>query len=106
LYDLKWSHAEKKIAREVFDRALDAELRDTVAEFKARAAAVSTPEEMWNVRGFLAFREREIEEKYNYRYSQLILVFSRLIREGRVREEELTDLADEKLAFIRRIVSL
>ena len=106
MYGLKWSHAEKKLAREVFERALETELQETIAEFKARAAAVATAEQLWDVRAFLAERQREIDEKYDYRYSQLVLVFSRLIREGRVRQEELAGLSEEKLSFIRRILSL
>ena len=44
--------------------------------------------------------------KYDYRYSQLILVFSRLLREGRIREEQLAGLSEEKLSYIRRVLSL
>ncbi len=106
MYDLKWSNAEKKLAREVFERALEAELKEIIAEFKVRAAAVATPEELWDIRAFLAERQREIDQKYAYRYSQLILVFSRLVREGRVQQEELAGLSNEKLSFIKRILSL
>ncbi|MDQ3261270.1 MAG: hypothetical protein ABIW48_01900 [Burkholderiales bacterium] len=104
--DIKWSHAEKNLSRKVFEQALESELSEVVAEFKAKATATSTPEEMWNVRRFLASKEREIDEKYDYRYSQLILVFSRLLREGRIREEQLAGLSEEKLSYIRRILSL
>ena len=106
MFDFKWSHAEKRLARELFERALQAELSETVAEFKARAAAVTSPEEMWDLRGFLANRQREIDEKYDYRYSQLLSVFSRLIREGRLREEEVAGLSEEKLSLIKRHLSL
>ena len=104
--DLKWSPLEKTLARQVFEQALDAELKDTLAEFKARAAVASTPDEMWAVRGFLAERQDEIDEKYDYRYSRLILVFARLIREGRIREEQLDGLSGEKLEMINGLVSL
>lgn len=106
MYELKWSHAEKSLSRRAFEQALESELREVLAEFKAKASATSTPEDMWNVRTFLASKEREIQEKYDYRYSQLIIVFARLLREGRIREEQLAGLAEEKLVFIRRIASL
>jgi hypothetical protein len=48
----------------------------------------------------------QFQAKYDYRYSQLLLVFGRLVREGRVLESDLDSLSEEKLAVIRRIVSL
>jgi hypothetical protein len=77
-----------------------------MAEFKSKAATAATPEEMWAVQGYLAHMQREIDEKYDYRYSQLILVFSRLVREGRLKEEQLQGLSEEKLSYIRHILSL
>lgn len=106
MFDLKWSNAEKRLARELFERALQAELQETVAEFKSLAAAVNSPNEMWNVHGFLAQRQCEIDAKYNYRYSQLLLVLSRLVREGRLREEQLAGLSEEKRSIISRYLSL
>jgi hypothetical protein len=106
MHDLKWSPAEKQIARAVHKRAREAELQETVAEFKRRAAAVATAQDMWDIAEFLEQRSREIDEKYDYRYSQLLIVFGRLIREGRVREEDLAGLSDEKLGWIRRMLSL
>jgi len=106
VYDLKWSESEKKLSRRVFEAALQVELADIIAKFKAKAAAVTTPDEMWAVQEFLAKNQREIEQKYDYRYSQLILVFARLVREGRITEEQLHGLSEEKLSYIRHIVSL
>ena len=106
MHDLKWSPLEKKLARQVFEQALDAELEETLADFKARAAVASTPDEMWAVRGFLAERQDEIDEKYDYRYSRLILVFARLVREGRIREEQLDGLSGDKLEIIKGLLSL
>ena len=106
MQDETWSHSEKKLAREVFEAALQAELAEVMANFKAGALAVSTPDELWAMRHFLTDAQREIEQKYDYRYSQLILVFGRLMREGRIKEEQLHGLSEEKLTLIRRIVSL
>jgi steroid 5-alpha reductase family enzyme len=106
MFDAKWSPSEKRLARELFEHALHAELNETVAESKARAAAVTSPEQMWSIRAFLAQRQREIDEKYDYRYSQLLLVFSRLVREGRLREEQLAGLSEDKLSIVKRFLSL
>lgn len=106
MYLFKWSSSEKKIARQAFDMALSAELAEIMAEFKRRAVAVSTPEEMWSVQEFLQRKGDEINAKYDHRYSQLPLVFGRLVREGRVSESQLVGLAEDKLSSIRNIATL
>jgi len=46
-------------------------------------------------------RRKEIDLKYDYRYSQLDLVFGRLLREKWIDEEDLRTLGEEKLEAIR-----
>lgn len=104
--ELTWTQAEKKLSRRAFEVALQAELADVLQDFKARAAAVQTPDDMWPIEHFLSQRRRELDAKYDYRYSQLISVFGRLVREGRLTEAHLAGLSDDKLEFIRRIASL
>ena len=41
MFDFKWSHAEKVIARQAFDLALRNELKATISEAKDRAAKIS-----------------------------------------------------------------
>ena len=48
---------------------------------------------------------REIDETFDYRYSQLPSVFAQLIREGHLDESRLAGLSEDKLADIRRILS-
>jgi hypothetical protein len=105
MHDLKWSASEKKLAHRVFEAALTAELAEIMADFKARAVSVTEPQEMWPLQEYLARKQREIERKYDYRYSQLLLVFARLLREGRIQEAQLTGLLEEKLAYIRHSAS-
>jgi hypothetical protein len=103
--DREWSGAEKKIARRAFEAALDTALAETMAEFKAKAAAAATPEDMWSVESFLRERRREIDEIFDYRYSQLLIVFGRLILDGKLDEGRLAGLSEDKLEEIRRYVS-
>jgi hypothetical protein len=105
MHDHRWSASEKKIARRAFDAALESALTGTMAEFKANAAAATTPSDMWDIGDWLHRRRREVGELFDYRYSQLTLVFGRLITEGLLDEGRLTGLAEEKLAEIRRDVS-
>jgi hypothetical protein len=101
-----WSHAEKRIARRVFEAALQRELADLMAEFKRRAAAAQEPDDIWSVQEFLATARRDVDSKYDYRYSQLEIAFGRLLREGRIEERDLQGLAEDRLAFIRRVALL
>jgi hypothetical protein len=104
--DLKWSDSEKKIARRAFDAAIQREHAAVMSRFKELAASASTPQEMWDVEDYLTKQRRQIDAKYDYRYSQLIFVFGRLLREQWVKEEELEGLSEEKLVYIRRIAEL
>ena len=106
MHDLKWSESEKKLSRRLFDDALAAELAEILAEFKSKAAAAATTEEMWAIQDCLAQQQREIDGKYDYRYSQLLSVFGRLVREGRLRAEQLRGLSEDKLSYIERIAAL
>ena len=103
---LKWSDREKKLARQLFESALQAELAEVLAEFKSMAAAADTPDAMWDVEGYLTRRRRDIDEKYDYRYSQLIFVFGCLLREGRLQQEQFAGLAAEKRAALERYLAL
>lgn len=106
MYDWKWSDAEKKVARRVYDKARLAELDETLADFKTRAAALTAVDDMWPLEEHLRNRRRELEEKYDYRYSRLPWLFARLIREGRVKPSELADLSEEKRSEIQRVAML
>ena len=55
---------------------------------------------MWELEHYLTERRKEIDRKYDYRYSQLTQVFGRLLHEGRVSEEELRGLREDKLKSI------
>src|SRR5262245_4060996 len=101
----EWSVSDNKTARRLFEAALDRELAEVMAEFKQKAASAESPAEMWAVRHFLEKAQREIDSKYDYRYSQLTFVFAWLLREKRIKEEDLADLAEEKLNQILRLAS-
>ena len=106
MHDLKWSHAEKAHSRRLFEQALNAELTETLAALKAKAAAASEPDDMWAIHDYLGARRRGIDRKYDYRYSQLIFVFGVLLRESRIQEPQLGGLSQDKQDLIRRVANL
>jgi hypothetical protein len=106
VHDLRWSPSEKKVARSAFEAALESALANVMAEFKRRAEAATTPSEMWEIEIYLRQQRREIDEAFDYRYSQLPMVFARLIHAGHLDASRLSGLSEEKLEVIRSCLSL
>jgi hypothetical protein len=103
MFVLKWSHAEKKTAREAYDAALEAVIGKLIAEFKKRANAAVSISDVWAVEAYLREQRKEIGEMFEYRYSQLPLVFAWAIRMGHLDEGRLLGLSDDKLKLIRSL---
>ena len=99
--DLHWSPKEKAIARRTFDRALHRELEATIREAKQMAARIKEPDELWELERHLTQRRKEIDAKYEFKYSVLLLVLADLVREGRINPDELHGLGEDKLRIIR-----
>ena len=98
-----WSKSEKAIARTAFDAALKRELQDVMRKTKQMANQIKEPADIWELEHYLTERRKEIDRKYDYRYSQLTHVFERLLHEKRLREEELCGLREDKLKSIRSL---
>jgi hypothetical protein len=103
---LNWSPEEKAIARKAFDRALQRELEAVVVEAKNRAAKIQQPADLWELERYLTERRIQIDRQYEYKYSVLILVFGNLIQQGRLSEQDLAGLSQDKLDAIRRYLEL
>ena len=100
-----WSRSEKTIARKAFDAALSRELHEVIQEAKKMAGQIQQSSDLWDLEHYLTERRKEINRKYDYRYSQLTHVFGRLLYETRLREEELRGLGEDKLKPIRSFAS-
>lgn len=70
-------------------------------EAMQRANQIKEPADVWELEHYLTGRRKEIDRKYDYRYSQMTHVFGRLVYEGRLREEDLRGLREDKLRPIR-----
>ncbi len=98
-----WSSSEKAVARTAFDAARKRELHDVMQETKQMASQINEPADLWDLEHCLTQHRKEIDRKYDYRYSRLTHVFGRLLYEKRLREEELRGLGEDKLKSIRSI---
>ena len=98
-----WSRSEKTIARKAFDAALGRELHEVIQETKKMASQIQQSSDLWDLEHHLTQRRKEIDRKYDYRYSQLTHVFGKLLHEKRLREEDLRGLREDKLKSIRSL---
>jgi hypothetical protein len=96
-----WSKSEKIIARKAFDAALGRELHEAIQKTQKMASQIQQSSDLWDLEHYLTERRKEIDRKYDYRYSQLTHVFGKLLHEKRLREEELHGLREDKLKSIR-----
>ncbi len=92
--------------RRVFDTAYEKECGAILARLKAMVEAASSPRDIWRIHDYLSEQRRQTDLKYDYRYSVLIWVFARLLREGWLLEADLSGLDVEKIEKIKLAASL
>ena len=104
--EFSWSKKEKEIARRAFKRAYEREMKELTDKTRRIATRAESPEDIWGLHDFLSEKRKEIDFKYDFRYSVLITVFARLIREGWVDLADLEGLDKEKIARVQSLLEL
>ena len=102
--DYNWSKAEKKIAKEAFDKAYQRESKKIIKEIKEYK--LEQAEDIWSLSEMLNKQEKEINQIYDYRYSQLVMVLGILMKRGFLSIDELKGLSEDKLEQIKKIKDL
>ncbi len=100
-----WSKTEKTLARKAFDEAYRRECEVLAEKVRTMAAQISEPQDIWRIHDLLEEQRSSTDDKYDYRYSVLIFVFARLIREGWLSPDDLAGLGQEKLDAINHLAS-
>lgn len=101
-----WSKKEKAVARGAFENAYEKECKELIKQIQNRANEANNPNDIWRLHDFLTERIKEIEDKYDYRYSMLIFVFARLMKEGWIKIGDLEGLNEDKIAKIRYLAKI
>ncbi len=101
--DIKWSKTEKKIARQAFDKAYEHEIKHIENEVREMLDKSEDVWSVWHIHDFLTKKRKETDQKYDYRYSVLITVFSHLYSEGWLLLEDLKGLDEDKIERIQTI---
>ncbi len=100
--NISWTKPQKRCARELFDLALDREYKSLIEEINA--LRIESRDEVWELRDRLNQKAKEMDRKYDYRYSQLTFVFAQLLHEGYLSLDELNVLGEEKLDEIKKMI--
>lgn len=100
--EVTWSATEKKIARRAFDQAYQRQCAAIRVRAKKIIAAASTPADLWKIHDYLSKQRRAVDKIYDYRYSVLLFVFSRLLGEGWLTLADLAGLDENKIEKIDR----
>lgn len=102
----EWSKREKEIARNAYQAAYERECEAILHKVRTMAGEATDPEGLWRIHDYLTEKRKHTDEKYDYRYSVLVFVFARLIREGWIKEEDIAGLSEEKLHEVRQILGI
>jgi hypothetical protein len=100
--DETWAPTEKKLARIAFDRAFERQCTAITQEARRMLEATTAPSQIFRIQEYLTEQRRTVDRIYDYRYSQLLGVFGRLLSDGWLREDDLHGLRPEKIAKIKR----
>ena len=100
----KWTKSQKIHARRLFDLALSREYDALISTINSME--IKTRDEVWELYEMLDKKRKELNDKYDYRYSRLIFVFTLLVHEGYLSLEELETIGEEKQKQIENMVVL
>jgi hypothetical protein len=103
MIEQNWSKKEKAIARRAFENAYKKECKDLIKQIQKRVNEAREPSDIWRLHDFLTKKRKEIDGKYDYRYSVLIFVFARLMQEGWFTVDEIEGLSEDKISKIRHL---
>jgi hypothetical protein len=102
----KWSKKEKSIARAAFDKAYEKECNQIIGKLKEKSLRLSSPEDIWEFHDYLSEIRKEIDEKYDYRYSVLIMVFAHLLKQQWLKIDDLEGLSVDKIDRIKSLSNI
>ena len=97
---------KKTVSRLVFESAYEKECKDLIKHIQKIANEANNPKDIWCLHDFLTRRIKEIEDTYDYRYSRLIFVFAKLMKEGWIKAGDLEGLNEDKIAQIRYLAKV
>lgn len=87
-----------------FDKAYEKEISDISKEVGCRIKKYKTPKELWELHNYISNKRKETDQKYDYRYSVLILVFARIMKDGYISKSDLRGISESEIQAIEETV--
>jgi hypothetical protein len=103
---ITWSTAETRIARSAFELAYQRQCMAIREQVKKIIVTAPDPSDIWQVHDYLSEQRKIVGQTFDYRYSVLLEVFSKLLRDGWLTDADLLGLREDKIATIKRLASL
>ena len=101
--NITWSPEEKIIARKIFDKAYETEIEEIKNLLINKIQKIKDGKDIWDINDFLTERRISIDKKYDYRYSQLIVVLGILLSEKYLTDNDLKGLSTDKIEKIKNV---
>ena len=101
---MKWSAKEKKIAKELYELAMQRDYDNLMSDIKKRVP--KKREDVWALQKFLNEQAKEFNKVYQFKYSYLLEKFVYLVRKGLLSKKELQSLGEEKFTYIIDILKV
>jgi len=96
---MNWTKSEKHSASEIFELARKRDYEKLITKLKSHS--LDTSDDVWCMRDLLNEKAKEFDNKYYYRYSVLLDLFTTFVIEGLLDVEELNTLSVHKLNYIK-----
>jgi len=102
---ITWTTAETRIARSAFELAYQRQCMAIREQVKKIIVTAPDPSDIWQVHDYLSEQRKMVGQTFDYKYSVLLEVFSKLLRDG-LTDADLLGLREDKIATIKRLASL
>ena len=103
---MNWTKAEKELARELFQTIRKREFEKLTLDIQNKSSIIENENDIWNLREFLNEKEKEMDSKYDFRYSVLIDQFIFFINDSLLSLDEISSFSKEKKDKITKNLNL
>ncbi|TVP64709.1 MAG: hypothetical protein EA342_15910 [Leptolyngbya sp. LCM1.Bin17] len=104
--ELQWTSQEQAIVKTAVAQAHQREITTLVQVVRDQAQAIACMDDLWQLHDFLSARRHDLDGKYDQREPTLMFMLAGLIKDGWLSLDELTGLADSKLAKIKALAQM
>jgi hypothetical protein len=102
----QWTSQERAIAKAALKTAYQRETVSIVKLVREKADEISQIEQLWQLNDFLSARRFDLDGKYDDRDEEILFVLAKLMNEGWLAVDDLSDLAEENLTKVKALARI